>query len=86
MASALMALMLTGCAASGGKPSLPPVPGDIKVCFDRLVPKPKAGALTKRDVFRIIADLKRSELEKSSCGKRLIAWYEAQAKVYGGAK
>lgn len=75
---------LTACASSGGKPSLPPAPADIQVCFDRFVPRPKAGPLSKRAVARLIAELKKSELEKSQCGKRLLAWYEAQAKTYGG--
>jgi hypothetical protein len=30
---------------------------------------------------RLVADLKKSELAKSQCGKRLIAYYETQAGV-----
>jgi len=76
--------MLTGCATSGGKaPTLPPIPGDIRACFDSVVGKPTAGELSRQQVFKLIADLKQSELNKSLCGKRLIAWYEMQAAVLG---
>lgn len=74
--------MLTGCATSGGKaPALPPIPGDIRACFDSIVPKPPAGELSRQQIFKLVADLKQSELSKSQCGKRLIAWYETQAAV-----
>lgn len=82
MASALMVLLLTGCAGSGNRPGLAPIPSDIRVCFNRLVPKPGEGVMKKSDVVQLIADLKRSEQAKSQCGKRLIAWYETQAKVF----
>ena len=79
-------MTLTGCAGSGNKPSLSPIPADIKTCFDYLVPKPPAGALSKKQVVAVIADLKKSELRQSQCGKRLIAWYETQAAIFEGVK
>jgi len=32
--------------------------------------------MTKAQVVKLIADLKRSEKAKSQCGKRLLAFYE----------
>lgn len=74
----LATLTLIGCAASGPtEPLLPPIPADLKVCFERTVPAPAQGPLTKEDVINLIADLKRSETEKTLCGQRLITFYES---------
>lgn len=85
MVSALAALTLTGCAGFGAskvptpeQTTLAPIPADMRVCFDTAVPKPPAGNLTRAQAFAIIAALKRSELMKSQCGKRLVQFYEAQ--------
>lgn len=75
-------MTLTACVTSGPRVSLAPVPGDIKVCFDKLVPKPKEGPMSRKDVVGLIGKLKKSELEKSLCGKRLIEWYETQREVF----
>jgi hypothetical protein len=52
------------------------------VCFDKLVPAPKRGEMRKSDMLRLIADLKRSEMAKSECGKRLLSFYETQRAVF----
>lgn len=54
------------------------IPSDIKTCFDQVVPRPPKGDLTREDIIRLIGDFKKSEAAKSRCGKRLIAFYEAQ--------
>lgn len=75
--SALVALTVSGCATSGvSLRPLPVLPTDLRVCFDSTVAEPKPGAMTKSDVFRLIAKLKLSETEKVACGKRLIAFYD----------
>jgi hypothetical protein len=76
-------MTLTGCAGFGAKekPSvktLTPIPGDLVRCFNVLVPAPQAGPKTKTDIVQLIVALKKSERQKSDCGKRLIAFYEAQ--------
>jgi hypothetical protein len=84
MASALVLTTLSGCATSGSKTTAPtttlaPVPSDMDACFSRFVPKPPKGQpSTKQQAYNLIGALKRSELEKSQCGKRLIQFYEAQ--------
>jgi hypothetical protein len=50
----------------------------MQACFTTMVPKPPKGEITRQQAYNIIAALKRSELAKSQCGKRLIAFYEAQ--------
>ena len=73
-------MTLTSCGPFGRnepRPELPPLPADLTVCFDRHVPAPKPGTITKAEVMDLIAELKRSELEKSLCGKRLIAFYKS---------
>lgn len=74
-------MTLTACASSGRlKPtSLAPVPGDIRACFNHLVPAPKRGSMSKRQVVELIAALKKSEVSKSQCGQRLIKFYENQS-------
>lgn len=76
---ALAALTLTGCVGSGTSVrSLvrPNLPSDLRVCFDRLVPEPPAGPLTKAQIIALVTSFKKSEASKSACGKRLIAFYD----------
>lgn len=77
-------MTLGGCVTSGStsSPSLAPIPGDIVACFNSIVPAPKQATLTKRDIVRLIGDLKKSEASKQGCGKRLINFYDAQREVY----
>lgn len=78
--SALLALTLTGCASSGAIPkpraAPPPIPAGIEACLKATTPPPKAGPMTKADVFALVAKLKKSEAAKTACGKRLILFYE----------
>lgn len=77
-----MALILSGCATfgkNGTEPNkLATIPGEIVRCFNQLVPAPQVGPKTKADVVQLIVALKKSERQKSDCGKRLIGFYEAQ--------
>jgi hypothetical protein len=84
LASACLLLTLTACAGSGTvrSPSLAPIPADLKVCFNRTVPAPPPGPLSRKQVVDLIAKLKQSEAAKTYCGRRLIGWYETQAKEY----
>lgn len=75
-----MALTLTSCATFGNKtvaPVYPTLPADLRVCFQEQVPAPKAGPLSKGQVMNLIASLKKSEAEKTECGRRLIGFYES---------
>jgi hypothetical protein len=47
-------------------------------CFNAMVPAPQTGPKTKIEVVQLIAALKKSERQKSECGRRLIAFYEKQ--------
>lgn len=79
MLSVSLLMTLSGCGLFGRTEqvrTLPPLPNDLKVCFEELASAPKPGSLSKAQVIDLIASLKRSELEKSLCGKRLIAFYE----------
>lgn len=83
-ALALMTLILSGCASSGGLPNpnedrsvnLPPVPGDIKACLAHRVGAPPEGKLSRRVVFDKLAELKLDNDAKARCGQRLICWIE----------
>lgn len=86
LASVFLLTTLTACDDSGNNFTLAPVPAELKTCFSNGVPVPKPGAMTRAQVADLIAQLKQSELQKSQCGRRLIAWYEAQAKVYGAVQ
>lgn len=81
-ASVLMLTTLAGCATfSAGRDehvaALSPVPRDLRVCFNRLTPMPPEGPMSKSQTIALIAALRKSEVAKSQCGKRLIAFYEA---------
>lgn len=76
--SALLLTTLSGCAASGIKTTgLPPLPADLKTCFNDTVPRPSEGTLTKGETMQLIAALKRSETSKTFCGQRMIQFYES---------
>lgn len=76
-------MTLGGCVTSGSNGvSLAPIPGDIAACFNSIVPAPKQDTLTKRDIVRLIGDLKKSEASKQGCGKRLINYYDTQRAVF----
>jgi hypothetical protein len=71
--------LLSACVTSS--PSikyvdLPAVPTDVKQCFDRLVPAPKQETMTTKQVLTLISKLRRSELEKAQCGKRVVSMWE----------
>jgi hypothetical protein len=80
--NASIAILLTGCAASGARLAEQPppqaIPADLRTCFDKLVPVPQQASMTVADVLELVGKLKRSELEKSQCGKRLIRFAESQ--------
>ena len=81
MASALTLLTLSACAPSlKGAPDnlvLPPVPADIQACLaSEPTVFPNAKNLTSAALLRLVARLRASEIEKLSCGRRLLAWYE----------
>lgn len=79
IASACLLTTLASCGSSGKTEpkALPVLPADLKVCFNEHVPAPTQGPLTKSEVLALIADLKRSEMQKSLCGQRLVAFYES---------
>lgn len=78
--SVFLLLTLSGCANSGrDRPThLAPLPADLPSCFEAQVDAPQ-GSLSKAQVMLLIANLKRSDAEKTLCGKRLIEFYESQA-------
>lgn len=65
---------------------LPEVPADLKICFARQVPAPPAGALSKRQLFDLVAQLKASADAKSDCGQRLACWYGDIARSFSNNK
>jgi hypothetical protein len=74
-----VALTLSACATSGNRivaPHYPELPADLRVCFETSVAPPSSGVMTKKRVIFLIAALKKSETEKTDCGKRLIAFYD----------
>jgi hypothetical protein len=79
--------MLTTLAACNDSSSvrfvqLPGVPEDVKECFERLVPAPKAKKMTSKEVFSLISELRRSELEKAQCGSRVVSLWEDYRAAY----
>ena len=88
MVSALVLTILTGCASTGtkriqvldpgpGKISNPEIPADLKTCFNHLTGFPEGATLSRKQIADLLLKVRRSEIEKSKCGRRLIAWYNA---------
>lgn len=79
-------MLLTGCATSG-KVELPPIPQDLRVCFETMVgPFPEGKPIDDLMVFDKIDQFIRSDRTKSSCGKRLIAIIDASGDPKALAK
>lgn len=78
----LSCVALAGCVTTGTtavvETRLPPIPAGITSCLNHLVPAPTRG--DKAAVVRLIAELRRNDVAKTRCGKRLIAFYESIAK------
>ncbi len=75
-------LTLTACGGTGERldpPGFQPIPGDIIVCLGKIVGKPKAGPMSKREIAELIAELHKNDVAKTRCGKRLIDFYNNQS-------
>lgn len=56
---------------------LPPVPADIQACIaSEPTVFPAVQDMTTGALVRLIGRLRASEIEKLSCGRRLLAWYD----------
>jgi len=81
----LLLATLTGCASSGaardGRIRLAAIPQDIRTCIAREVPAPLPGSMSRAQAASLIAAFRKSDLAKTHCGKRLVAWYDAQARA-----
>jgi hypothetical protein len=51
-------------------------------CFHKLTPIPEKD-LNREKVIQLIAELRRSEVRKSQCGKDLLEWYDTVRLAYG---
>lgn len=82
MLSALMLAVLTGCGTLFGhsppsaRPAIPEVSADLQVCFDHLTGSPgrRGEPLTAAQTQTLIVNLRSSEVSKSKCGRRLLAF------------
>jgi hypothetical protein len=81
--------MLSACVTSGDlelarpqRVELPAVPAEFKTCFSKQVPEPTPGPKSKRELYRLIADLEANGHDKGVCGQRLTAWIETIAKGF----
>ena len=76
--------LLSACGSSGAiripiatKVELPPIPADIKECFTNVTDFPVGiEDLQSRDSIKLLIETRGSEIEKTLCGRRFIAWYE----------
>lgn len=46
-----------------------------------MVPVPTGETMTRQQIVKLVADLKQSELAKSLCGRRLLAWYRKAGSI-----
>jgi hypothetical protein len=79
---------LTGCVGFGqpvakdSRVQLAVVPGDIRACLKKEMAPPPPNAKTREEVAEYIAAFRKHDVAKTHCGKRVIAWYDAQAARY----
>ena len=87
----LAPLTLAGCAIFSKE--APPVvdipdphieiPTDLRVCFSTLTEFPESSSLTRRQALTLILKLRTSEVDKFSCGNRLLDFMDDVASVHG---
>ena len=85
----LMSLPLGGCLTSSRYAEFDAVPQDVRACFDRVVAAPalkRGERLTQKRTFQLIADLRRSELEKAGCGKRVVGMWDDYRREFLSAR
>jgi hypothetical protein len=81
---AFLLTLLTGCDGAGGAriaadmPRAQELPQDIKTCLLALYGPPPAAGMDERETALYIAGFNRHDLAKTQCGRRAIAWGEAQ--------
>jgi hypothetical protein len=74
-----LTLPLAGCVTtgqSGHSVQLPKASAYYIACFNKLTDIP-VGSLTRDKVVHLVAELRKSELAKSQCGKDLLKWYNS---------
>lgn len=77
-ASPLVGLLLAGCVSTAGvstRPDLPAVPSELRSCFAGVVDLPAQAEWDAETAARALVRVRKSELVKTDCGRRLLALY-----------
>ncbi|BAQ16112.1 hypothetical protein GL4_0649 [Methyloceanibacter caenitepidi] len=77
--------MVKGPSAQPLAVNLPKAPSYYRACFEKLTDIP-IEKLSRERVVLLVADLRKSEMAKSRCGKDLLAWYSTVRAAYMKAK
>jgi len=75
---AIGAVLLSGCQHLKGAAEpepLPEIPLDLRTCFQEVYEFPPDKTWSKEQTAEIIGSLRKSELAKTSCGRRLLTFY-----------
>lgn len=75
---ASLAIAMSSCQhlkVSADPEPLPEIPADIAECFNKVYDFPVDKTWTKAQTTEIIGSLRKSELDKTSCGRRLLTFY-----------
>lgn len=80
MTSALALLSLTGCATFAKRTPLPPVPVTLEECTARGTVIIAPGAKSREEAAGLVADLRRSELDKARCAWGWSLFYEGLSR------
>lgn len=86
LAAIAVACLVAGCNEDDlpePRVKLPHAPAYYVACFKKQVKIPDRD-LTRAETVQLIASLKRSDLNKSECGRGVIAWYDSVVSAYGG--
>jgi hypothetical protein len=86
LASAFLLMTLTACDEfSDRQVLLAAVPGDLRTCFGEVVAPqlpPPGQPVTRRQIVELVGRLRESEVARTQCGRRLLAFYDTQRDVY----
>lgn len=81
----ILGIGLMGCEPNGKVDQtviLPHIPTQYRACAQAQLTKIPGGQISRADIVKLIADLRKSELNKDTCLKGLVRWYDKVAATY----
>lgn len=80
------ALAAGSCEQNGRIPVntlLPYVPAQYRTCAERELSKFPSGTVSRAELVKLLADVRKDSVQFKGCAQGVIAWYDQVRKSYG---